>query len=155
MMPRCQRKGVAADIELYSTENVSLNKKYSGTSIVDGLGGYICAPVSLDMSKYRYLKVNGAHMSGYGGVYSTSNPIFHKIAFIKNNAIVAVQYTNNLALTTDTTSKEWVIDMNKYSNYSDADSVRFMISVGGSVEITEANVVTMSALSIVASAEAT
>lgn len=106
------------------------------------------------MSKYRYLKINGAHMSGYGGAYSTSEPVFHKIAFIKNNTIVGVQYTNNLALTTDATSKEWVIDMSKYSSYSDADSVRFMISVGGSVEITEANVVTTSALSIVASAEA-
>lgn len=141
------------DVELYSNENVSINKRYSGTSIVDALGSYICAPVSIDMSKYRYLKVNGAHMSGYGGAYSTSEPVIHKIAFIKNNAITSVAYTNNLALSTDNTSKEWVIDMSKQTGYSDADGVRFMISVAGSVEISESNVVPTSALHIVASAE--
>lgn len=141
------------DVELYSNQNVSINKKYSGTSIVDALGSYICAPVSIDMSKYRYLKVNGAHMSGYGGAYSTSEPVIHKIAFIKNNAITSVAYTNNLALSTDNTSKEWVIDMSKQTGYSDADGVRFMISVSGSVEISESNVVPTSALHIVASAE--
>lgn len=145
--------GVVPDIELYNTTNISLNKKYSGNSIVDALGSYICAPVSIDMSKYRYLKVNGAHMSGYGGAYSTSEPVIHKIAFIKNNVIASVAYTNNIALSTDNTSKEWIIDMSKQTGYSDADGVRFMISVAGSVEISESNVVPTSALHIVASAE--
>ena len=141
------------DVELYSNQNVSLNKKYSGTSIIDGLGSYICAPVSIDMSKYRYLKVNGAHMSGYGGAYTISEPVFHKIAFLKNNTITSVNYTNNLALSTDTTSKEWVIDISKQTGYSDADAVRFMIMPAGAVEISESNVVPTSALHIVASAK--
>lgn len=141
------------DVELYSNQNVSLNKKYSGTSIIDGLGSYICAPVSIDMSKYRYLKVNGAHMSGYGGAYTISEPVFHKIAFLKNNTITSVNYTNNLALSTDTTSKEWVIDISKQTSYSDADAVRFMIMPAGAVEISESNVVPTSALHIVASAK--
>ena len=105
------------------------------------------------MTKYRYLKINGAHMSGYGGAYSTSEPVIHKIAFIKNNVIASVAYTNNIALSTYTTSKEWVIDLSKQTGYSDADAVRFMISVAGSVEISESNVVPTSALHIVASAE--
>lgn len=141
------------DVELYSNQNVSLNKKYSGTSIIDGLGSYICAPVSIDMSKYRYLKVNGAHMSGYGGAYTISEPVFHKIAFLKNNTITSVNYTNNLALSTDNTSKEWVIDISKQTGYSDADAVRFMIMPAGAVEISESNVVPTSALHIVASAK--
>lgn len=141
------------DIELYNTTNISLNKKYSGNSIIDGLGSYICAPVSLDMTKYRYLKINGAHMSGYGGAYSTSEPVIHKIAFIKNNVITSVAYTNNIALSTDNTSKEWVIDMSKHTGYSDADAVRFMISTAGVVEITESNIVPAANLHIVATAK--
>ena len=146
--------GAVPDIELYNTTNISLNKKYSGNSIVDALGSYICAPVSIDMSKYRYLKVNGAHMSGYGGAYSTSEPVIHKIAFIKNNVITSVAYTNNIALSTDSTSKEWVIDMSKQTGYSDADAVRFMISTaGGSVELSESGIVPAANLHIVATAK--
>lgn len=106
------------------------------------------------MSKYRYLKVNGAHMSGYGGAYSTSEPVIHKIAFIKNNVITSVAYTNNIALSTDSTSKEWVIDMSKQTGYSDADAVRFMISTaGGSVELSESGIVPAANLHIVATAK--
>lgn len=147
--------GAVPDIELYNTTNISLNKKYSGNSIVDALGSYICAPVSIDMSKYRYLKVNGAHMSGYGGAYSTSEPVIQKIAFIKNNVITSVAYTNNIALSTDNTSKEWVIDMSKHTGYSDADAVRFMIMSTGAVEITESDIVPAANLHIVATAKIT
>lgn len=145
--------GTVPDIELYNTTNISLNKKYSGNSIIDASGSYICAPVPLDMTKYRYLKVNGAHMSGYGGAYTISEPVFHKIAFIKNNVITSVDYTNNIALSTDNTSKEWVIDMSKHTGYSDADAVRFMIMSTGAVEITESDIVPAANLHIVATAK--
>lgn len=74
---------VYADIELYRTDGVALNKKYSGTSIVDGNGYYLTTVVPVNMAKYRYIKVNGAHMSGYPGAVNASNPTLYKIAFMK------------------------------------------------------------------------
>lgn len=97
------------------------------------------------MKKYRYIKVSGAYMSGYEGFVSTDNPIFYKIAFLKDGAVHAVQYTNNLALPsgtnakmlkapvpdTDTNAKNWTIDLSKYANYQECDALRlqFIVSV--------------------------
>ena len=122
---------IYADIELYRTDGVALNKKFSGTSIVDGNGNYITVQVPVNMNKYRYIKVVGAHMSGYAGAISLDDAIFHKIAFLKDGNVYAVQYTNNLALSSDTNARNWNIDMSKYENYQECDAVQlqFIVSV--------------------------
>lgn len=120
---------VYADIALYSPDGVTLNKKFSGTSIVDGDGYYITAPVSVNMAKYRYIRVNGAHMSGYAGVVSAENATLYKIAFLKSGVIQAVQYTNTLALSSDADAMQWTIDMSRYANYRQCDAVRLLVMV--------------------------
>lgn len=147
------------DIELYRTDGISLNKKFSGTSIVDGSGNYITVQVPVNMNKYRYIKVSGAYMSGYDGFVSTDNPIFYKIAFLKDGAVHAVQYTNNLALSSNTKrkatpttpfaatpetpfAKTWNIDLSKYANYQECDALRLQFIVSTSATpITMASVV--------------
>lgn len=120
------------DIELYRTDGISLNKKFSGTSIVDGNGNYITVQVPVNMNKYRYIKVSGAHMSGYAGHVSTDDAIFYKIAFLKDGAVHAVQYTNNLALSSDTNAKSWNIDLSKYANYQECDALQLQFIVSDS-----------------------
>lgn len=139
------------DIELYRTDGISLNKKFSGTSIVDGSGNYITVQVPVNMKKYRYIKVSGAYMSGYDGFVSTDNPIFYKIAFLKDGAVHAVQYTNNLVLSSNTKllrgpspeyAKTWNIDLSKYANYQECDALRLQFIVSTSATpITMASVV--------------
>ena len=133
---------VYADIELYRTDGVALNKKFSGTSIVDGSGNYITVQVPVNMKKYRYIKFIGAHMSGYGGEISQGDAVFYKLAFLKNGAVQAVQYTNNLALSSDTSARNWALDMSKYANYQQCDAVRLQFLVSTSeIPITMASVV--------------
>lgn len=116
------------------------------------------------MNKYRYIKVSGAYMSGYDGFVSTDNPIFYKIAFLKDGAVHAVQYTNNLALSSNAKSMEalssntkpmreveppspqfvktWNIDLSKYANYQECDALRLQFIVSTSATpITMASVV--------------
>ena len=130
---------VYADIELYRTDGVALNKKYSGTSIVDGNGYYLTTVVPINMAKYRYIKVNGAHMSGYPGAVNASNPTLYKIAFIKNGAIYAVQYTDTLALSSDKNAMQWNMDMSKYAHYKQCDAIQLSVLVSTSA-ITSADV---------------
>ena len=133
---------VYADIELYRTDGVALNKKFSGTSIVDGSGNYITVQVPVNMKKYRYIKVIGAHMSGYGGEISPDDAVFYKLAFLKNGAVQTVQYTNNLALSSDTSARNWALDMSKYANYQQCDAVQLQFLVSTSeIPITMASVV--------------
>lgn len=130
------------DIELYRTDGISLNKKFSGTSIVDGSGNYITVQVPVNMKKYRYIKVSGAYMSGYAGHVSTDDPIFYKLAFLKDGAVHAVQYTNNLALPSGAKAKPlkapspdfktWNIDLSKYANYQECDALRLQFIVSTS-----------------------
>lgn len=140
---------VYADIELYSPNGVTLNKKYSGKNIEDGNGYYLTAVVPVNMAKYRYIKVNGAHMSGYGAI-SASNPLLYKIAFMRNGAIYAVQYTANLALSSDKNAMQWNIDMSKFGNYQRSDAVQLSVQVSTS-PITSADVVTEDKLQVTCS----
>ena len=138
---------VYADIELYRTDGVALNKKYSGTSIVDGNGYYLTTVVPVNMAKYRYIKVNGAHMSGYPGAVNASNPTLYKIAFIKNGAIYAVQYTDTLALSSDKNAMQWNMDMSKYTHYQQCDAIQLSVLVSTSA-ITSADVITTDKLQV-------
>lgn len=138
------------DIDLYSPDGVVLNNKYSGTSIVDGDGFYITPAVSLDLTKYRYIKVNGAHMSGWGGIPKPSEPTVYKIAFLQNGAVHGVLYTNTLALSTDTDETQWNIDMSKYSHYQDCDAVQLLVLVSTGA-ITSADVVAADQLQVICS----
>ena len=138
---------VYADIELYSPNGVALNKKYSGTSIVDGNGYYLTTIVPVNMAKYRYIKVNGAHMSGYPGTVNASNPTLYKIAFMKNGAIYAVQYTDTLALSSDKNTMQWNVDMSKYAHYQQCDAVQLLVLVSTSA-ITSADVITTDKLQV-------
>nr|DAN61161.1 MAG TPA: tyrosine phosphatase family protein [Caudoviricetes sp.] len=138
---------VYADIELYSPNGVALNKKYSGTSIVDGNGYYLTTMVPVNMAKYRYIKVNGAHMSGYPGAVNASNPTLYKIAFMKNGAIYAVQYTDTLALSSDKNAMQWNMDMSKYTHYQQCDAVQLSVLVSMSA-ITSADVPTADKLKV-------
>lgn len=141
---------VYADIELYSPNGVTLNKKYSGNNIVDGNGYYLTVVVPVNMAKYRYIKVNGAHMAGYDGNISTSNPLLYKVAFIKNGVIFAVQYTNNIALSSDKNAMQWNIDMSKYAGYQQCDAVQLSVMVSTSA-ITSADVLTADKLQVTCS----
>lgn len=141
---------VYADIELYSPNGVTLNKKYSGNNIVDGNGYYLTAVVPVNMAKYRYIKVNGAHMSGYGGHIDASNPLLYKIAFMQNGVVKTVQYTNNLALSTDKNAMQWNIGMSKYSGYQQCDAVQLLVQVSTSA-ITSADVLTADKLQVTCS----
>lgn len=132
---------VYSDIELYSPNGITLNKKYSGKNIVDGNGYYLTTVVPVNMAKYRYIKVNGAHMAGYGGAINASNPLLYKIAFMKNGVIYAVQYTNNIALSSDKNAMQWNIDMSKYAGYQQCDAVQLSVQVSTSA-ITSADVLT-------------
>lgn len=138
---------VYADIELYSPNGVTLNKKYSGTSIVDGNGYYLTTVVPVNMAKYRYIKVNGAHISGYPGTVNASNPTLYKIAFMKNGAIYAVQYTDTLALSSDKNAMQWNMDMSKYTHYQQCDAVQLSVLVSTSA-ITSADVITTDKLQV-------
>ena len=143
---------VYSDIELYSANGVTLNKKYSGTNIVDGDGYYITAVVPVNMSRYRYIKVNGAHMAGYGGAINASNPLLYKIAFLKNGVVKTVQYTNNLALSSDKHAMQWSMDMSKYAGYQQCDAVQLSVQVSTSA-ITSADVITADKLQVTCSTE--
>lgn len=138
---------VYADIELYRTDGVTLNKKYSGTSIVNGNGYYLTTVVPVNMAKYRYIKVNGAHISGYPGAVNASNPTLYKIAFMKNGAIYAVQYTDTLALSSDKNAKQWNMDMSKYTHYQQCDAIQLSVLVSTSA-ITSADVITTDKLQV-------
>ena len=139
---------VYADIELYSPNGVTLNKKYSGNNIVDGDGYYLTAVVPVNMAKYRYIKVNGAHMSGY--TVSASNPILYKIAFMKNGAIYSVQYTGNIALSSDKNAMQWNMDMSKYTHYQQCDAIQLSVLISASA-ITSADVLTADKLQVICS----
>ena len=141
---------VYADIELYSPNGVTLNKKYSGTNIVDGNGYYLTTVVPVNMAKYRYIKVNGAHMSGYPGTINASNPTLYKIAFMKNGAIYAVQYTDTLALSSDKNTMQWNMDMSKYTHYQQCDAVQLSVLVSTSA-ITSADVLTADKIQVTCS----
>lgn len=143
---------VYSDIELYKTDGVELNKKFSGTSIVDGSGNYITVQVPVNMKKYRYIKVIGAHMSGYSGAVSQNDATFYKLAFLNNGTVQAVQYTNNLALSSDMSAKTWTIDMSKYANYQQCNAVRmqFLASTSG-LPITMDNVASADMLHVTCS----
>lgn len=141
---------VYADIELYRTDGVALNKKYSGTSIVDGNGYYLTTVVPVNMAKYRYIKVNGAHMSGYPGAVNASNPTLYKIAFMKNGAIYAVQYTDTLALSSDKNTMQWNMDMSKYAHYQQCDAIQLSVLVSTSA-ITSADVPTADKIQVTCS----
>ena len=138
---------VYADIELYRTDGVALNKKYSGTSIVDGNGYYLTTVVPVNMANYRYIKVNGAHMSGYPGAVNASTPTLYKIAFMENGAIYAVQYTDTLALSSDKNAKQWNMDMSKYTHYQQCDAIQLSVLVSMSA-ITSADVITADKLKV-------
>lgn len=141
---------VYADIELYSPNGVTLNKKYSGTSIVDGNGYYLTAVVPINMAKYRYIKVNGAHMSGYGGATTAADPTLYKIAFLKSGVIGAVKYTDNIALQTDATMKQWTMDMSKYAQYQQYDAVQLSVLIS-TAAITSGDVLDTSVLQVTCS----
>lgn len=141
---------VYADIELYSPNGVTLNKKYSGTSIVDGNGYYLTAVVPINMAKYRYIKVNGAHMSGYGGATTAADPTLYKIAFLKSGVIGAVKYTDNIALQTDATMKQWTMDMSKYTQYQQYDAVQLSVLIS-TAAITSGDVLDTSVLQVTCS----
>lgn len=141
---------VYADIELYSPNGVTMNKKYSGNSIVDGNGYYLTAVVPINMAKYRYIKVNGAHMSGYGGTTTAADPTLYKIAFLKSGVIGAVKYTDNISLTTDTTTKQWTMDMSKYAKYQQYDAVQLSVLIS-TAAITNADVLSASVLQVTCS----
>lgn len=138
---------VYADIELYRTDGVALNKKYSGTSIVDGNGYYLTTVVPVNMAKYRYIKVNGAHISGYPGAVNASNPTLYKIAFMKNGAIYTVQYTDTLALSSDKNAMQWNMDMSKYTHYQQCDAIQLSVLISTSA-ITSADVLTADKLKV-------
>lgn len=141
---------VYADIELYSPNGVTLNKKYSGINIVDGNGYYLTSVVPINMAKYRYIKVNGAHISGYPGTVNASNPTLYKVAFMKNGAIYAVQYTDTLALSSDKNAMQWGMDMSKYTHYQQCDAVQLSVLVSTSA-ITSADVLTADKLHVTCS----
>ena len=132
---------VYSDIELYSPNGVTLNKKYSGKTIVDGNGYYLTTVVPVNMAKYRYIKVSGAHMSGYAGAINASNPLLYKVAFMKDGTIYAVQYTDNIALSSDKNAMQWNIDMSKYAGYQQCNAVQLLVMVSTSA-ITSADVLT-------------
>lgn len=80
-------------------------------------------------------------MSGYSGPVSTDDPTFYKIAFLKDGAVHAVQYTNNLALSSNTKQmkapvpdfdKNWNIDLSKYANYQECDALQLQFIVSTS-----------------------
>lgn len=141
---------VYADIELYSPNGVMLNKKYSGTSIVDWNGYYLTAVKPINLAKYRYIKVNGAHMSGYGGAVTAAEPTLYKIAFLKSGVIGAVKYTDNLALQTDATMKQWTMDMSKYAQYQQYDAVQLSVLIS-TAAITSGDVLDTSVLQVTCS----
>lgn len=141
---------VYGDIQIYSPNGVTLNKKYSGTNIVDGNGYYLTAVVPVNMAKYRYITVNGAHMSGYGGAINANNPTIYKIAFVKNGAIHAVYYANNLALSSDVNAMQWNMDMSKYTNYQQCDAIQLSVLVSTSA-ITSADVPTADKIQVTCS----
>lgn len=138
---------VYADIALYSPNGVTLNKKYSGNNIVDGNGYYLTAVVPVNMAKYRYIKVNGAHMSGYGGATTAADPTLYKVAFLKSGVIGAVKYTDNIALSSDPTTKQWTMDMSKYAQYQQYDAVQLSVLIS-TAAITSGDVLSTSALQV-------
>lgn len=138
---------VYADIALYSPNGVMLNKKYSGNNIVDGNGYYLTAVVPVNMAKYRYIKVNGAHMSGYGGATTAADPTLYKVAFLKSGVIGAVKYTDNIALSSDPTTKQWTMDMSKYAQYQQYDAVQLSVLIS-TAAITSGDVLSTSALQV-------
>ena len=117
---------------------------------MDGNGYYLTTVVPVNMAKYRYIKVNGAHISGYAGAVNTSNPTIYKVAFMKNGAIYAVQYTNTLALSSDSNAMQWNMDMSKYTHYQQCDAVQLSVLVSTSA-ITSADVLTADKLQVTCS----
>ena len=60
---------------------------------------------------------------------------------MKNGAIYTVQYTGNLALSSDKNAMQWTIDMSKYANYQQCDAVQLSVQVSTSA-ITSSDVLT-------------
>ena len=103
----------ASFVNLIST-NVSdytLNKKFSGTSIVDG-GGYYLTPIYKFSNKETpYLNVEGVYGSGAD---KASGIVLYKVAFYKGSTCTLVEYSNNMGLLIDSNSKQ-SLDMSKYT----------------------------------------
>lgn len=89
-------------------------------------------------------------MSGYTAHIDASNPLLYKIAFMKSGTIYAVQYTGNLALSSDKNAMQWNIDMSKYAGYQNSDAVQLLVQVSTSA-ITNANVLTADKLQVTCS----
>lgn len=140
---------VYGDVELYTPAGALLNKKYSGVSIVDGNGTYLTAVFPLNLTKYRYLTVNGAYPANYPGTTSLATPVVYKIGFYKNGSLVGVQYSNNLT-SADGTGKVWTADLSGYANYQSCNGIQIMINPHKEEALDQADVLSAQALQITA-----
>ena len=130
-------------IELYTgnASDYQINKKYSGTSIVDGNGYYLTDVLDVDFATRPYLHIKGVTTGS-----SASLPKLYKIGFYKNGTISTVEYMNNI-IDVSTTSG-FVVDMSAYSQY---DGIQLLIQVSSSA-MTESDILTTSQCSVISSA---
>ena len=97
---------VSTDASVYT-----LNKKYSGTSIVDGNGYYLSPVIPVDINKQPYINIKGLYNGN-----SDNNPILYKIAFCTNGTVSKVEYTINLGA--NDTGAAQSINISSYGSYN-------------------------------------
>ena len=109
-----------------------LNKKYSGTSIVDG-GGYYLTPVyTFSGSITPYLNVEGV----YGAGANISEGItLYKVAFYKGLTCMRVEYTSNMGLPSGNNDQQ-SIDISSYVTDKNYDGIQLSFAVIGKSTIT-------------------
>ena len=97
---------VSTDASVYT-----LNKKYSGTSIVDDNGYYLSPVIPVDINKQPYINIKGLYNGNSG-----NNPILYKIAFCTNGTVSKVEYTINLGA--NDTGAAQSINISSYGSYN-------------------------------------
>ena len=135
-------------IELY-TGDVStyfINKKYSGTSVVDGTGYYLTDIMPVDFKVRPYLNIRGAYNGSEG-----STPYIYKIGFYSGETCSKVLYYSNM--NGDAGATTWSCDMS--ASYSDYDGIQILIvPVSSSVTMSESDVLSADEFSVKISTEA-
>ena len=103
---------ISTDVSTYT-----LNKKYSGTSIVDGNSYYLSEVTPVDLTKQPYLHINGLYISGSSAPIE-GDYLLYKIGFYQDGVIKTVEYTNNLGFIADNKGQQTIQLPSTYEKYN-------------------------------------
>ena len=132
-----------------NTSAYTINKKYSGTDIVDGDGYYLTEVIPVDLAKQPYIHIKGLFIAG-----DTNTPRLYKIGFYyADGTIGIVEYTNNLGFVGNKNKAEQTLQLP--STYHKYTGIQLLIMAVSNKAMTTSDIKIDGSISVVLSNSST